>query len=72
MRGEDRAPCTFVYVESEETERSRTNARPLMTAPCSSFTELDAEIRKLHARLEEICLREKKNFYKAYAAAASA
>ena len=70
--GKTEQPCAFLYVKSEDMEYSRTSARTLMTAPCSSFTELDAEIRKLHAQLDEICLRAKKNFYKAYAAAASA
>jgi len=70
--GNTAQPSAFVYVKNKETEHSRTSARTLMTAPCSSFTELDAEIRKLHAQLDEICLRAKKNFYKAYAAAASA
>jgi len=70
--GETEQPCAFVYVKGGETEDSRTSARTTMTAPCSSFTELDAEIRKLHAQLDEICLRAKKSFYKTYAAAASA
>jgi len=65
-------PCAFVYVKSGQTEYPDAGARKLMTAPCGSFTELDAEIRKLHAQLDEICLRAKKNFYRAYAAAASA
>jgi hypothetical protein len=69
--GKKEHPCAFVCVQSEAMQYLRS-AWPLMTAPCSSFTELDAEIRRLHAQLDEICLRAKKNFYKAYAAAASA
>ena len=67
--GKAEPQCAFVYVKGEQT---RISARTLMTAPCSNFNELDAEIRKLHAQLDEICLRAKKNFYKTYAAAASA
>jgi hypothetical protein len=45
-------------------------ASQLLTSPCLSFIELDAEIRRLHAELEEIRARAKKKFYKAHAAAA--
>jgi len=45
-------------------------ADKLVTAPCMSFIELDAEIRRLHAELDEIRARAKKKFYKAEAAAA--
>jgi hypothetical protein len=41
----------------------------LVTAPCMSFIELDAELRRLHAELDEIRARAKKKFYKAEAAA---
>jgi len=44
----------------------------LVTVPCLSFIELDAEIRRLHAELDEIRARAKKKFYKAEAAAAGA
>lgn len=47
-------------------------AKELITSQCLSFIELDAEIRRLHAELEEIRARAKKKFYRAYAAAASA
>jgi hypothetical protein len=40
----------------------------LITAQCVSFIELDAEIRRLHAELDEIRSRAKKKFYKAQAA----
>jgi len=65
-------PCAFVYVKGEHTNGTSGTSQKLMSAPCASFNELDAEIRRLHARLDEICLQAKKNFYKAYAAAASA
>jgi hypothetical protein len=47
-------------------------AERLITAHCMSFIELDAEIRRLHAELDEIRARAKKKFYKAEAAAAGA
>jgi hypothetical protein len=37
-----------------------------------NFIELDAEIRRLHAELDEIRARAKKKFYKAEATAVSA
>jgi hypothetical protein len=40
----------------------------LITAQCVSFIELDAEIRRLHAELDEIRSRAKKKFYRAQAA----
>lgn len=45
-------------------------ADKLITSPCLSFIELDAEIRRLHAELDEIRARAKKKFYKAQAATA--
>jgi hypothetical protein len=41
----------------------------LITRPCLNFVELDAEIRRLHAELEEIRARAKKKFYRAEAMA---
>jgi hypothetical protein len=35
-----------------------------------TFIELDAEIRRLHAELDEVRARAKKKFYKTHAAAA--
>lgn len=43
-----------------------------LTSPSVSFNEFDAQIRKLHAQLDEIRTRARKKFYKAHAAAASA
>lgn len=43
-----------------------------LTLTCTSFIELDAEIRRLHAQLDEIRYQARKKFYKAQAAAASA
>jgi hypothetical protein len=47
-------------------------AARLITAQCLNFIELDAEIRRLHAELDEIRSRAKKKFYKAFSAAAGA
>jgi hypothetical protein len=47
-------------------------ANQLVSAACLNFIELDAEIRRLHAELDEIRARAKKKFYRAYSAAASA
>jgi hypothetical protein len=47
-------------------------ADKLITAPCFSFIELDAEIRRLHAELDEIRCRAKKKFYRAQASAGGA
>jgi len=47
-------------------------AEKLISNPCLTFIELDAEIRRLHAELDEIRARAKKKFYKAHAAAAGA
>ena len=44
-------------------------AERLVTVPCLSFIELDSEIRRLHAELEEIRARARKKFYKAEAMA---
>jgi hypothetical protein len=44
----------------------------LITAPCSGFIQLDAEIRRLHAELDEIRARAKRKFYRAQASTAGA
>jgi hypothetical protein len=44
----------------------------LLTSRCATFNELDSEIRRLEAQLDEIRSRAKKMFYKAQAIAASA
>jgi len=44
----------------------------LLMAPCLNFIELDAQIRRLHAELDEIRAQAKKKFYRAYAASAGA
>jgi hypothetical protein len=65
-------PSASIYVKSAHQDNSGDKPRESLTSPCGSFNELEAEIRKLHAQLDEICSRAKKKFYKAHAAAASA
>jgi hypothetical protein len=57
-------PSACVYLKGE--------AVTLMTSRCATFNELDCEIRRLQAQLDEIQSRAKKMFYKAQAIAASA
>jgi hypothetical protein len=45
-------------------------AEKLLSAPCLNFIEVDAEIRRLHAELDEIRAQAKKKFYRAQAAVA--
>jgi hypothetical protein len=61
--------CT---VTSVRQDYAGVKAERLITAQCLSFIELDAEIRRLHAELDEVRARAKKKFYKAHAAAAGA
>ena len=58
--------------QSGSQDYAGVEAERLITAHCMSFIELDAEIRRLHAELDEIRARAKKKFYKAEAAAAGA
>jgi hypothetical protein len=63
-------PSVWVCVKNDQDRAM--NADKLITARCTNFNELDAEIRKLQAQLEEVRSRAKKKFYSAYAAAAIA
>jgi hypothetical protein len=63
-------PSACIYLKSE-THPDFAPDR-LITGPGLTFIELDVEIRRLHAELDEIRARAKKKFYKAEAAAASA
>jgi hypothetical protein len=45
-------------------------AERLLSAQCLTFIELDAEIRRLHAELDEIRARAKKKFYRSFSATA--
>jgi len=65
-------PSASIYVKSAPEDSPGDKPRKSLTSSCGNFNELEAEIRKLHAQLDEICSRAKKKFYKAHAAAASA
>lgn len=59
-------PSACVYVKGELRDEK------LMTFRCATFNELDSEVRRLQARLDEIRAQAKKKFYKAHAVAVSA
>jgi hypothetical protein len=62
-------PSACVYLKASGVQDyAGIKAEKLVTAHCLSFIELDAEIRRLHAELDEIRARAKKKFYKAEAA----
>jgi hypothetical protein len=66
-------PSACVYVKASSRKGyAGVKADKLLTSPCLSFIELDVEIRRLHAELEEIRGRAKKKFYKANAATTGA
>ena len=66
-------PSACIYLKAIGIEDfAGIKAEKLVTVPCLSFIELDAEIRRLHAELDEIRARAKKKFYKADAAAVGA
>jgi len=66
-------PSACIYVKSSgQQDFAGVPADRLISAHCLSFIELDAELRRLHAELDEIRAQAKKKFYKAEAAAASA
>jgi hypothetical protein len=68
---ETKRPTAWVAVKGEGGIRAAAD-QVMMTARCATFNELDAEVRKLHAQLDEIRARAKKRFYVAHAAAATA
>jgi len=66
-------PSACIYVKSSgQQDFAGVPADRLISAHCLSFIELDAELRRLHAELDEIRAQAKKKFYKAEGAAASA
>jgi len=63
-------PSACVYLKSGGTQGyAGVKAERLITSPCLSFIELDAEIRRLYAELDEIRARARKKFYQAEALA---
>lgn len=66
-------PSACIYLKSHgPQDYAGVGAEALVTRPCLSFIQFDAEIRRLHAELDEIRARAKRKFYKAEAAAAGA
>ena len=65
---ETKQPAACVCLKNAPEQQPAT----LMTASCANFNELDAEIRRLHAQLDEIRYRARKKFYQAQNVAASA
>jgi len=64
-------PSACIYLKTgDKQDYAGVKADRLVTAHCLNFIELDAEIRRLHAELDEVRARAKKKFYKTHAAAA--
>ena len=63
--------CICVKATAKQ-DYAGVSAERLISAHCLSFIELDSEIRRLHAELDDIRARAKKKFYKAEAMAAAA
>ncbi len=63
-------PSACVCLKDGSSERGVAQER--LTATCSTFNELDAEIRRLQGQLDEIRSRARKKFYKTQADAMSA
>ncbi|MGA2417125.1 MAG: hypothetical protein ABSF59_21940 [Candidatus Sulfotelmatobacter sp.] len=64
-------PSACICLKSEPRDHCR-EAATLLTSRCATLNELDSEIRRLEAQLDEIRSRAKKMFYKSQAIAASA
>jgi hypothetical protein len=66
-------PSACIYLKAAgQQDYAGVKADRLVTAHCLNFIELDAEIRRLHAELDEVRARAKKKFYKTHAAVAGA
>jgi hypothetical protein len=66
-------PSACIYMKlSGEQDFAGVPAARLISAHCLSFIELDAELRRLHAELDEIRAQAKKKFYKAEVAVGTA
>ena len=59
-------PSACIYLKSSgQEDYAGVKAERLVSAHCLSFIELDAELRRLHAELDEVRAQAKKKFYKA-------
>ena len=66
-------PSACIYLKAAgEQDYAGIKADRLVSAHCLNFIELDGEIRRLHAELDEIRAQAKKKFYKAEAKAMAA
>ena len=66
-------PSACIYLKAGgQQDYAGIKADRLVSAHCLNFIELDAELRRLHAELDEVRARAKKKFYKTHAAAAGA
>jgi len=66
-------PSACIYLKTVGTQDyAEVKADRLVSAHCLSFLELDGEIRRLQAELDEIRARAKRKFYKAETMAAHA
>ena len=66
-------PSACIYLKTGGAEDyAGVKADRLISKHCLNFIELDSEIRRLHAELDEIRARAKKKFYKTHSAAAGA
>jgi hypothetical protein len=66
-------PSACVCVKSSGAEDyAGVPAHQLISLHCMTFLQLDAELRRLHAELDEIRAQARKKFYKAEVAAGAA
>ena len=66
-------PSACLYLKpTGHQDYAGIEGKTLISVPGLSFLELDAEIRRLHAELDEVRARAKKKFYQAEAAAVAA
>jgi hypothetical protein len=64
-------PSACIYLKGRMKDLA-SEGETLMTPRCATFNELDSEIRRLQAQLDDIRVRAKKMFYKTHTVAASA
>jgi hypothetical protein len=65
-------PSACIWLKAAGTQDfAGAKADRLVSAQCLGFVELDSEIRRLHAELDEIRAQAKRKFYKAEAMAAA-
>ena len=65
-------PSACISVRTGGQDFAGVSADQLISAHCLSFIQLDAELRRLHAELDEIRAQAKKKFYKAEVAVGAA